>query len=105
MMNHRVHLLKCWPEYYEATISGHKTFDIRKNDREFMVGDILSLQEWDPSEEEVYFSLMGGDGPGQTCFKAKGYTGRTCLRRITYILSGGQFGLEEGYVVMSHQVV
>ena len=34
-----VHELKCWPEYFEAVISGAKTFEVRKNDRDFAVRD------------------------------------------------------------------
>ena len=85
-MEPKVHLLKIWPKFYEPLITGHKWFEIRKNDRLFLVGDILNLQEWNPSTGE-------------------GYTGRACLRRVTYVFPGGQFGLAEDYVVMSLQVV
>ncbi|MEC0390714.1 DUF3850 domain-containing protein [Bacillus subtilis] len=41
-----VHHLKIYPEYYEAVINDLKKFEIRKNDRFFMVGDTLILHEW-----------------------------------------------------------
>lgn len=75
------HALKTWPEYYKAVESGEKTFEVRKADRPFRVGEILLLQEYDPG--------------------AGAYTGAECKRLITYILKGvGEFGLCEGYCVM-----
>lgn len=74
------HALKTWPEYFEAVAERGKTFEVRKNDRPFKVGELLILQEWDNVKQE--------------------YTGDEIEREITYILKGGQFGIEEGYVVM-----
>jgi ASC-1-like (ASCH) protein len=42
------HELKCRPEFFTRVASGQKTFEIRKNDRDFQVGDILILKEHDP---------------------------------------------------------
>lgn len=64
----KVHELKSWPEYFVAVADGSKTFEVRKNDRDFCVGDHLRLREWDPRTEL--------------------YTGREVERRITYIFSG-----------------
>ena len=38
------HYLKILPEYYEAVKSGDKTFEVRKNDRDYQVNDVLHLQ-------------------------------------------------------------
>lgn len=35
----KVHKLKILPEYYNAQIEGKKNFEIRKNDRNYQVGD------------------------------------------------------------------
>jgi len=43
------HELKCRPEYFARIETGQKTFEIRKNDRDFQVGDILILKEFDPA--------------------------------------------------------
>lgn len=75
------HELKTWPGYFEEIFMGHKTFEIRKNDRDFKKGDILILKEYIPSTKE--------------------YTGRQMARNVLYLLDGGVFGIEEGYVVMS----
>lgn len=64
----RTHKLKTWPEYFTALLTGAKTFEARKDDRGFEVGDRLALLEWMPSGE--------------------GYTGRRLDRTITYILRG-----------------
>jgi ASC-1-like (ASCH) protein len=72
------HRLKTWPEYFEAVLSGKKTFEIRKNDRGFQVNDLLLLQEYNPKTEE--------------------YTGRELLVEVTYITD---FGQPDNQVVMS----
>jgi ASC-1-like (ASCH) protein len=46
------HELKCWGEYFGRIQSGQKTFEIRKNDRDFQVGDILLLREFDQEKGE-----------------------------------------------------
>lgn len=40
-----IHQLKIESAFFEDVISGKKTFEIRKNDRDFMVGDFLALNE------------------------------------------------------------
>jgi len=42
------HELKCHSEYFQRICTGQKTFEIRKNDRDYQVGDILALREYDP---------------------------------------------------------
>lgn len=44
-----IHKLKIWPQYYARQKDGTKTWEIRDNDRDFQAGDILILQEWDPT--------------------------------------------------------
>ena len=80
----KTHRLKTWPEFFDAVERGVKNFEIRKDDVDFRIGDVLILQEWDP-------------GP-------KRYTGRECQRRITYVLRGGRFGIETGYIILGMKV-
>lgn len=42
------HELKIWPVYYERVANGSKTFEVRRNDRNFQMGDEVILREWDP---------------------------------------------------------
>jgi len=76
-MNKKVHALKTHPEFFQAIIQRKKTFEIRKNDTDFKEGEIVMLEEYDPIEKE--------------------YTTDAILFVISYILDGGQFGLEEGF--------
>lgn len=77
----QVHHLKTWPDVFEDVIAGRKPFEVRKDDRGYQVGDWLVLEEWSPETKE--------------------YTGRACDAEVTYLLRGGQFGIEAGYVVMT----
>jgi hypothetical protein len=45
----RVHALKSWPAYFDAVANGRKMFEIRKNDRDYKVGDVLMLRKFDPT--------------------------------------------------------
>lgn len=84
-----VHNLKLLPEYFDAVVNGIKTFEIRKNDRDYKVGDTLHLYEFDP-EVNGYF-----------LFSRLPET-RTCDVAVTYILTHEDFpdGIPEDYCVM-----
>lgn len=73
------HSLKVLPEYYKEIVNGKKTFEIRKNDRKYQVGDKLILKEWD----------------------GENYTGNITKKEITYILDDNSGFVLTGYVVMS----
>ena len=76
-----IHELKCWPEPFQAIWEGKKTYELRKNDRDFQVGDFLQLEEYNPAS-------------GQ-------YSGR-CLRvRVTYLTSNGAWGLPEDMCILA----
>ena len=45
------HELKIWPEYFDPVEAGLKTFEIRKNDRGFAMGDRLLLREFSRAAE------------------------------------------------------
>ncbi|HAC0715691.1 TPA_asm: DUF3850 domain-containing protein [Listeria monocytogenes] len=42
-----VHKLKILPEFFQEKIALKKSFEIRKNDRDYKVGDTLVLQEFE----------------------------------------------------------
>ena len=79
------HNLKIWPLYFKRILYGEKKFEVRKNDRDFQVGDTIILNEYDP--------------------ETKTYTDNNIRVEITYILNGGQFGIEPGYCVMSLNII
>jgi hypothetical protein len=79
----RVHELKTWPPFFQAIVDGEKSFELRKDDRGFEVGDILVLKEFDPHK-----------GCGE-------YTWRDTTRVVIYKLAGGQFsGIEKDYCIL-----
>ena len=75
---------KILPEYYHAVRIREKTFELRKDDSDYQLGDMLILREWDGEQ----------------------YTGKTIHREITYILRDvPQYGLMEGYCILGLQPV
>lgn len=79
----KIHDLKCWPEHFDPVARGHKTVELRLNDRNYQVGDVLYLREYEPLE--------------------RAYTGRSVHALITHIVSGGEW-LAPGYVALSIRV-
>jgi len=70
------HEIKCMPEYFKALWCGDKTFEIRKNDRNYRERDEVVIQEFDGCK----------------------YTGREIGGFITYLTDYLQIA---GYVVFS----
>ena len=78
----KIHKLKLNAKYYEDSERGIKTFEIRKNDRDYKIGDVLELRE--------YIEDIRGLG----C-----YTGNVHWKIITYILDDDLY-LAPGYVCL-----
>lgn len=75
-----VHYLKIKPEYYKDVECGLKTFELRKNDRNFQVGDILMLIKLDSEGNE---------------------TDQVARAKVNYILKDcPQYGLKDGYAIL-----
>lgn len=108
------HELKIIPPFYDDVKSGVKTFEVRRNDRNFQVGDLLHLKEWMPCIQCAgagSLPMTGGAlGPLSFAFSAKPclecketggeFTGRTIYRKVVCMLLGPAFGVKNGYVVM-----
>jgi ParB family chromosome partitioning protein len=79
----KIHQLKIQDYWYEALKAGNKTFEIRKNDRDFKVGDKL-----------IFHVLSNGIEPSYL-------TAEEFI--ISHILNAENFpnGLKEGYVCLS----
>lgn len=99
-MTERTHTLKTIAPYFELARLGIKRFEIRKNDRNYAVGDTLVLKEWEPA------------GPTSTDGEPSHvdhFTGRTARVRVLYILRAGDlppigsggFTVPPDYVIMS----
>lgn len=76
----QLHALKIWPLYFAAIVTGEKTFEVRRNDRDFKVGDTLELLEYTPDD---------------------GYTGRSVMKTVGYICHFSDIGLPKEFIVMS----
>ena len=72
------HELKILSPYFDAVISGRKTFEIRQDDRGFQAGDSVTLNEYDPEGMK--------------------YTGRKYHAMIGYVTAYEQ---QPGYAVFS----
>jgi ribosomal protein S17 len=80
----KTHKLKTWPGYFDAMLKREKMFEVRKNDRNFKVGDTLKLMEWNPD--------------------TKKYTGSHIIRAVTFILDNNNPFIDLGdNIIMSIQ--
>jgi hypothetical protein len=86
-----VHEVKSWSHFFQAIKAGAKVHDLRKNDRDYNVGDILLLREYD---------FINGR-----------YTGESIEAVITYITDNrvpcafSSAVLHEGYCILSLKVL
>lgn len=80
----KVHNLKTWTPYFKDIKNGIKQFEVRKNDRDFEVGDTLILEDFNPITEK--------------------YTGNWIPELITYKLDDIRF-VKEGYVILGIKVI
>jgi len=71
------HELKTHPVYFEAVLSKNKTFELRENDRNFELNDLVILREYDPILHT--------------------YTGREFKFKISYILNLNKWFLDFQY--------
>lgn len=78
----KVHQIRLAKIYFDDVANGIKTFELRKNDRGYKVGDILEMMEF-------------ADGKN---------TGRTVKVKVTYMLED-YTGIEDGYCIMGTKVM
>lgn len=74
------HFLKTVQPYFSEVEKGNKTFEFRKNDRNYQVNDEVYLQEFDP--------------------KTKGYSGKELRGTVKYILKDFE-GIQDGFCILS----
>lgn len=83
-----VHSVKIWPEFFPPILNGTMKFQLRKNDRNYAVGDVLHLREYDD--------------------RAGKFTGREIKKTISYVMTSTGHGsitpfhgLSQGYAILS----
>lgn len=86
------HVLKTHPAMFRAVRDGRKNFEVRKDDRAFQAGDTVELTFHDP--EIAPFS------PPEPFNKADNIADNL-HRVVTFVLRGGQYGVEPGFVVLA----
>ena len=82
----KTHRLKVFIKYADAIMSGAKTFEIRKNDRDYEVGD------------KIVFDVVTNEGYAVGSAARHPLNGATY--RIDYILDGFE-GLAQKYVALA----
>ena len=75
------HKLKLEQPFFDDKRQDRKDWEIRKNDRNFKVGDTVDFQK--------YPVIIGVEMYYQNC-------------EILTLLEGGKYGLEEGYCIFQH---
>ncbi len=80
----RMHALKTSHNVWRDIFEGRKTFEYRKNDRDYRAGDTLLLMDYYPETES---------------------TGGEIHAEVTYLLRGGQFGIPEDYCIMQFKII
>lgn len=89
-----IHILKTVSPHFQNIVNGIKTFEVRKDDRDFQVNDVLILNEYSPSE----------------CYAGSGqvpelrYTGKKCFVVVKHILRDTEYNLP-GFVTMSISLI
>lgn len=78
------HFLKIWPGFFEAVTLHLKTFEIRRNDRDYQPKDRVVLQEFSPVSNS--------------------FTGKELEVEVEYVLENVA-GIERGYCVFGFRYV
>jgi len=76
-----IHTIKLNEQFCDDVMEGLKTFEIRLNDRNYQVGDIIHFKPVTNDGNEYYHKIVNR------------------VYQITYIISG--WGLQNGYVAFS----
>lgn len=84
MKNKKTHELKCVLEPFQMKWDRKKLWEFRKNDRDFQVGDTLWEREYNPENNT--------------------YTGREIWEEVLYIIKGPDYGVPEGFAIMSTRI-
>lgn len=94
-----VHEVKLADRFYDAVWNEVKTCEVRKNDRDYKVGDTLVMKRYYP-ETKTYGTYREDMSPDSYPVKER------IIATITHILTHDDFpeGINEGYVVISFEI-
>lgn len=82
-----IHQIKLVQPYVDAVYKGFKTFEVRKNDRHYKIGDLVDfIPVMKTKEGEII--------PIKHPITNKRYV-------ISYVLNGGDYGIDKDYVVFA----
>ena len=82
----KLHILKIKDEYFKEILRGNKTFELRKNDRDYQVGDLIHFVDIDGNNLII----------GNPSYNEK------LVFQITYILQNVQeYGLDKDYCILA----
>lgn len=73
----KIHVLKLEQPFFDDVYNNQKEFEVRKNDRDFKLGDRIKFVEY-PHQQFSKF----------------------VIKDVKYILEGGQHGIDKDYVVL-----
>ena len=76
------HQIKLVAEFFDDAATGRKSFELRKNDRNYKEGDVLEMEEVKDGKK----------------------TGRKCSKRIVYMMENFE-GLEDGYCILGCELL
>lgn len=77
-----IHQIKLGAEFFDDAAAGRKSFELRKNDRNYKEGDVLEMEEVKDGKK----------------------TGRKCSKRIVYMMENFE-GLEDGYCILGCELL
>lgn len=81
----KIHELKTLNPFFQAVKRELKTFEVRFNDRDFKVNDLVILREYDPD-------------------RLRKYTDNSILIKITYLLDDPKY-CKEGYIIFGFEKI
>lgn len=88
-----IHVLKIEEKYYIDILRGVKTFELRKNDRDYKVGDLIQF--------EVKQEYIKDIPDVSSLNKGIYYTLQDDIFKIVYILKDAQrYGLDKDYCIL-----
>lgn len=90
----KIHELKIKEKYYKDVALGYKTFELRKNDRDYQEGDLIKFTVVD---KIPYSELKDNQMVAEPYYPAA----EDALFRITYVLKDvPEYGLDKDYCIL-----